>query len=647
MKYSLWVVIYFLAFMNSYGVDIKYLDSLKSELNQPLPVKARLACLYSLSYEYGYLNPTVGIQYGRLCLNEATLANDTLYVLCAYNGIANCYETLSLYDSARYYHQASYNVSILLKNKEKQALTLSNIAICEKKQGNYQLALEYYLKCYRIFDNLSSYNPRVDEAISDLYNRIGKYELAEYYAKKGINRIENTAYHYIIPSLLYQVAICQVQRRNIDSAIVTLNDALKILSKEIDEVITGKCLAKLGEIYMFKKDYSSAYYYFKQAIHYFKKLKNTSGILQSSANCATAAIAIGKSKKEILELLQSAESNILLMSQQKDVLLDAFEGLSKVYEQLGNFKKALYFKKEAYALYDTLLGHDRYGQLQELQTIYETQKKENEIIALKKQDLENKLQIVTQQAINKTRTIILSSSLILLGLIAWLIYLSKQKQKVKLHYETQLAIKASQEEERLRVGRDIHDDFGSGLSKINFLSEAILNKSHLEPTTRENTQAIADTAKQLVVNMRDLIWILYPENITTGNLLARIREFSSEYLEDYNLELVLNINSKTESTQICKEAHREVLMVLKESLNNIVKHAKATQVSIDAGTTNTYFYLTVKDNGIGFDKDTRKGRGLHNMKERVATLKGLYQIESINGTCVQIQIPILENKKST
>lgn len=203
-------------------------------------------------------------------------------------------------------------------------------------------------------------------------------------------------------------------------------------------------------------------------------------------------------------------------------------------------------------------------------------------------------------------------------------------------------IRETEEQERLRIAKDIHDDLGSGLSKINFLSEIIFEKAEHLPDIRNSSESVKETAKKMIENMRDLIWALNSDNTTIANLVARMREYTTDYLEDFSIELKYSFPDKLPQTAITKESHRELFMVVKETLNNIAKHSKATAVFFKIEITALNLKLSIKDNGIGFDDTNKKGNGLRNMKSRLEAIGGTFDIisEKDLGTEISVTVPL-------
>jgi signal transduction histidine kinase len=343
-----------------------------------------------------------------------------------------------------------------------------------------------------------------------------------------------------------------------------------------------------------------------------------------------------------LELCKLANENAKAIDA-KEVIIESYDGISTAYEKLNQYTEAIKFRKLYELEKDTFLNKERSGQLVEMHIKYETQKKVDEIKLLNQEGKIRNLKIKEQEfLITKKNHQMTAFLLFVIGLIV-IAYFWKKSQKLKNMLVNEKIIRETEELERLRIAKDIHDDLGSGLAKINFLSEIILQKTEHLPEIRNNSEAVKDTAKKMIENMRDLIWALNPDNTTIANLLARMREYSTDYLEDYPIEIQNYFPDNLPQTAITKEAHRELFMVVKESLNNIAKHAKATKVFFTAKIALDYLILSIKDNGVGFNVDTdKKGNGLRNMQSRLESIEGICTIISnnANGTEINFTVPL-------
>ena len=210
-----------------------------------------------------------------------------------------------------------------------------------------------------------------------------------------------------------------------------------------------------------------------------------------------------------------------------------------------------------------------------------------------------------------------------------------------------LAILQTEENERIRIAKDIHDDLGSGLSKIKFLSEIISSKASQIPEINTSIKAISETSVSLVENMRDLIWALNPENTSLQSLVARMREYASDYLHDFPVELNVDITENFSDKKITKEAHRNLFFIVKECLQNIVKHSNASLVTMKVHINDNNFNVTIKDNGKGLpETGSDKGNGLRNIKQRAEMIGGSAELKSGGGLSLTVTVPIRNMQKA-
>lgn len=197
--------------------------------------------------------------------------------------------------------------------------------------------------------------------------------------------------------------------------------------------------------------------------------------------------------------------------------------------------------------------------------------------------------------------------------------------------EKQIAL----ENERTRVASDMHDDLGSGLTKIKFLSQG----SREPEKVLENFDKIKIIAVELIENMGEIIWALRDENDSSENLFAFIKKYAAEYTEDNNLELQIFIDENIDNQHVKGDVRKNIFLSVKEVLHNIVKHSEAKQVTINI-VMQDFLKITIKDDGKGFDpKSTKEGNGLKNLKKRMEKLKGSMEIVQNNGTEIIFKIP--------
>ena len=215
-------------------------------------------------------------------------------------------------------------------------------------------------------------------------------------------------------------------------------------------------------------------------------------------------------------------------------------------------------------------------------------------------------------------------------------YLRQQIKKQQTILEKERALT----EERNRIAADMHDDVGAGLSRIRYISSAIQSNKQISDTDINKIVSLSDEA---VEKMNEIIWALNQGNQRLEELIYYTRSQCSEMLNNggmaFSFELPDNIPEKTLGWKDC----RNLYLLVKEAVNNAIKHAGATYITIECSIT-TAITFSISDNGVGFDAEAIKknGNGLLNYKKRIGNLGGTYQLVTAPGlgTKLLFTIPI-------
>ena len=193
--------------------------------------------------------------------------------------------------------------------------------------------------------------------------------------------------------------------------------------------------------------------------------------------------------------------------------------------------------------------------------------------------------------------------------------------------------------ERLRISKDVHDDLGSGLSKISLMAEIAHNRVDGNIPLGKDLKQISSVSKELVDNMRELIWVLNPENTNLSQLVSRLREYCADYLEQMPVTVNLDFPDHIDEMRISTEVQRNIFLTVKEAINNCIKHSVANEITIRLSLDNGNLKIYIADNGNGFDQHKLKGsgNGLRNMKARIELIGGQFDINSSSaGTIINI-----------
>lgn len=225
---------------------------------------------------------------------------------------------------------------------------------------------------------------------------------------------------------------------------------------------------------------------------------------------------------------------------------------------------------------------------------------------------------------------------------AELIERTKIEEQMKLEakkkeYENQLNILKAQQEVRNRISADMHDDLGAGMTSIRLYSELAKNK--LQGNQLAEIDKISSSANELLNKMNAIIWSMSSSNDSLGNMVAYIRSYALEYFDNSGVKCIINMPDEIPQVEVSGEIRRNVFLVVKEALNNVLKHSRATEVNITLTIDGKLIILQIHDNGKGIDFENLRefGNGLKNMKKRMEDVEIDFSIENKNGTLVTLR----------
>jgi len=232
-------------------------------------------------------------------------------------------------------------------------------------------------------------------------------------------------------------------------------------------------------------------------------------------------------------------------------------------------------------------------------------------------------------------------SLFIFGLYTWIRYSSTRKLRHQLQVAKQ---KQAIEAERSRIATDMHDDLGSDLTKITIWSNIIESEDERIENIKPLNREISATANSLLKKMDEIIWTLNPTNDSLVDLTAYLRQFTLNFFEGTSAKCYMAINDDIPEMTVPSALRRNIFLVVKESLNNIIKHAGATQVGVDLEISGRMMKITIVDNGKGFETTgtSQERHGILNLRKRMADIGGTIKIKSEKGkgTLIRISAPL-------
>ncbi|HJS55465.1 MAG TPA: triple tyrosine motif-containing protein, partial [Chitinophagaceae bacterium] len=223
-------------------------------------------------------------------------------------------------------------------------------------------------------------------------------------------------------------------------------------------------------------------------------------------------------------------------------------------------------------------------------------------------------------------------------LVTCIIILVRLYYERKIHKQNALLEKHKAiEQERTRISMEIHDDLGAGLTSIMYLTTGLTGEA--TPATQEKLSKIVSSANELIENMNDIVWTMKADNNPVAETLSYIRKHAAEQLEYAGINYEFHF-PEIRSFELTNEQKRNLLLISKEALHNIIKHSHATMVHVRASTENNCFYFAIADNGRGFTENMiqKTGNGLRNMKARAREMGGKLEVINKTGTTIKLSL---------
>jgi ligand-binding sensor domain-containing protein/signal transduction histidine kinase len=196
---------------------------------------------------------------------------------------------------------------------------------------------------------------------------------------------------------------------------------------------------------------------------------------------------------------------------------------------------------------------------------------------------------------------------------------------------------------RTRIAADLHDDIGSSLSQISVLSEVLRTQLGAQrERVSKNISLINRVSQEALDSMSDIVWAINPQHDHLSDLVRKMRRVASETLPARDIEFTFNAPVEGHDVKLGADLRRQVFLMFKEAINNIVRHSNSTHSEIELKLSGHWLALVIADNGDGFEPDcASEGNGLVSLRRRAWALGGETLVSSRRGegTTVTIKIP--------
>ena len=498
-------------------------------------------------------------------------------------------------------------------------------------QGKFVPAGENFDKAYRIFEALQDYQymAHAQQGNITMFSMNGFYDKAKEERDKLIDKMQELGLQQFITSEYYNQALDYKKMGNSPKHLEYLLKAENNITPEEEGGINHiTILSTLVEHYCAQGQTKEAAKILTHVEAYSDRI-NANGYAKLSYNDAKATYlnTIGK-PQEALTFAQDKLVTAQLMGYGEETM-DAHLLMSQVYENLGDYKASLDYKKEYQAKKDSLFNTTSANALAYYQTLYETEKKENELISKNANIL---LLEKDNDAFKKLIFFVSVALLLTFGLI--LLYRNQLhlKKKKLLQEEFSQELLASQEAERKRISKDLHDGIGQQL---------LLIKNKL--ITTGNTDA-KDMVDATIEEVRTISRDLHPFQLQELGITKAIEHTITQI--DENTSLFISSEIENIDNLFTPEQEVNIYRIVQESLSNTLKHANAEASKVSVKKMADRIIISIRDNGIGFEFAEKlkniKSLGLKTLLERTKFLNGQMKVRSKekDGTLLEFQLPI-------
>ncbi|RYU92816.1 sensor histidine kinase [Emticicia agri] len=215
----------------------------------------------------------------------------------------------------------------------------------------------------------------------------------------------------------------------------------------------------------------------------------------------------------------------------------------------------------------------------------------------------------------------------------------EKERQSRLALENKLTLQYEKE----RISRDLHDSVGSQLTIVATSLDAATYLAHKQKLEPQKLEKINENVREAVQNLRDTIWATHQSKISLDSFDKRLRNYVLKAIED-RLEVAIHFSLCNSAITISSMQAINLFRVLQEAIQNVLKHAQATKLSISCEQTDDKISITIEDNGVGIAEVAynTESYGMRNMRNRIQEIKGEFMIKSTpeSGTTICIEIPV-------
>ena len=617
------------------------LDSLKNELQLKKTPAEKVPILSDLTWYYVQVSLDTAILYGEEAIELSKEIDDPVLLSQAYSDLAYAWMEKGELVNARQNYEAALELRYEIGDSSKIYGTITNLGSVYQRDFQSDSAMSNYLKALSFFEregnekNADFIRNNIGVIYLELKNYPKALEILEQVAKY---REENEDY-YNLATTLNNLGSIHKHLGDDEKSEEVYKQALEIYQEIGDAYYTSTTYNNLATLYNSQKRSKLAIEFAEEGL----KLAEQAG---ASYDYALLLSNLAQSYRDLRDFEKSREYYLKSVEGFKaqnaeEDLMTMYLLMSPVYAALNMPDSSAHYTDEYIALLRKLNEQEILELTSDLETRYQTEKKDREI--------------AEQRLVLRTKNIQLFGSLglaLVLALVGYLLYKQQKLRNRQLQQEADLKAALAQietqnqlQEQRMIISRDLHDNIGAQLT---FIISAIENLKYFDPIKDSLTKrydSIADFTKQTITDLRDTIWAMNAGQITWEQLSSRISNFlqkakTSASQVDFEFQKDESIDS---DFRLTSSSGIQVYRILQEAIQNAIKYASPDHIKVTVVREGKNFLLSVEDDGTGFvESEITPGNGLFNMRKRAEELGGKILVQSSpgNGTSIQLTCPL-------
>lgn len=556
-------------------------------------------------------------------------------------------------DSAYYFSNIVIPKLEALDSLERLRKVYARLHYVELRNGRYERSLAHINNAYQVAMRMQD-TALMSLHISDksiIYHDFEDYARGVEEGKKAYKLMQQASkinYKYLIYAN-NATAINFDDWNKPDSALFYHYKNVELLKKVDDSLSFAFIFNNIGNTNLKKQNYAEALKFLNRALKINKITNRDYNLASNYTNLATIAYHQGNYK-----LAEEQFVNATLHAEKSgsiEKIRDVVQQEAWYYKKVGNFEKALERQEAFYVLRDSVFQSERASKFAEMETRFETEKKEHDLAETRANLAESKLKI------KQKNTLIYGGFglAIILGLLGYLFYNQQKLKNRQLQKENELKTALAKietqnvlQEQRLRISRDLHDNIGSQLtfiiSSIDSLKFGLQDKADATKTKLANISAFA---AETIYELRDTIWAMNKHHISLKDLQSRISNFiekANKSSERVNFSFTIS-ESVPSTLTLSSVKGMNLYRIIQESVNNALKYANAETIRVHIEKNGRAYRIVITDNGIGFDTQANNhGNGLKNIEKRARDIKADLKInsETGKGTAVEVTFDMLD-----